>query len=68
MHGKTNVLQNSRSTEVTQDTLPPENPLELLINEAFQGLRHEGVDVGPSQVVGEEEILNDMPSSYDRLF
>ncbi|XP_060200677.1 uncharacterized protein LOC132628944 [Lycium barbarum] len=66
MHGEMNVLHNSRNREVTQDVPPTENPVELLINEAFGGLRHEGVDVGPSQVVGEEEMLHDMPASNNK--
>lgn len=45
MHGKTNVLQNSKSTEVIQDTIPSENPVELFISEAFQGLRQKDIDV-----------------------
>ena len=48
IHGESNVLPNSINIEVIQDTLPPENPIELLINEAFGSLRHDGVDVGPS--------------------
>ncbi|KAK6791118.1 hypothetical protein RDI58_010199 [Solanum bulbocastanum] len=43
-----NVFPNSRNIETTQATPPIENPIELLVNEAFGGLRHEGVDVGPS--------------------
>ncbi|KAK4375408.1 hypothetical protein RND71_006085 [Anisodus tanguticus] len=66
MHGESNVLQNFRNIEVTRDTVPPENPVEYLINEAFQGLRDEGMDVDPSQVVGEEEMLNDMSASNNR--
>ncbi|XP_060182958.1 uncharacterized protein LOC132612901 [Lycium barbarum] len=66
MHGEMNVLHNSRNREVTQDVPPTENPVELLINEAFGGLRHEGVDVGPSQVVGEEEMLHDIPASNNK--
>ncbi|XP_019232529.1 PREDICTED: uncharacterized protein LOC109213219 [Nicotiana attenuata] len=68
LHGETEVLENSRSTEVIPDALPPENSMELLINEAFPDLRHEGIDAGPSQVVGEEEILNDLPSSNNKEF
>ncbi|KAF3618119.1 40S ribosomal protein S13 [Capsicum annuum] len=44
MHGELNVLPNSRNTKVIQDAPPFENPIELLINEAFGGLRHECVD------------------------
>ncbi|XP_049389030.1 uncharacterized protein LOC125853389 [Solanum stenotomum] len=62
MHGEMNVLPNSRNTETTQATPPTENPIELLVNEAFGGLRHEGVDVGPSPVVEEEETLHDTPA------
>ncbi|KAK6791483.1 hypothetical protein RDI58_010564 [Solanum bulbocastanum] len=54
-----NVFPNSRNIETTQATPPIENPIELLVNEAFGGLRHEGVDVGPSLVVEEEEMLHD---------
>ncbi|KAK6795293.1 hypothetical protein RDI58_008746 [Solanum bulbocastanum] len=61
MHGETTVLQNSESRDVTQDTPPPKNPVELLINEAFYGFRRESVEA-----VAEEEILNDMPLSYDK--
>ncbi|XP_059292742.1 uncharacterized protein LOC132046198 [Lycium ferocissimum] len=68
MHGEMNVLHNSRDIEVAQDAPPMENPVELLINEAFGGLRHEGVDVGPSQVMGEEEMLHDMPASNNQDF
>ncbi|XP_069153102.1 uncharacterized protein [Solanum lycopersicum] len=68
MHGETSVLQNSKSREFTQDTLPPKNPVELLINEAFHGFRQERFDVGPSQIVAEEEILKDIPTSYDKDF
>ncbi|PHT66349.1 hypothetical protein T459_30774 [Capsicum annuum] len=63
MQGKINVLPNSRNIEVTQDAPPFENPIELLINEAFEALRHEGVDAGPSQVEGEEETLHDFSDS-----
>ncbi|KAK6792914.1 hypothetical protein RDI58_011995 [Solanum bulbocastanum] len=54
-----NVFPNSRNIETTQATPPIENPIELLVNEAFGGLRHEGVDVGPSLVVEEEETLHE---------
>ncbi|KAK6803685.1 hypothetical protein RDI58_001469 [Solanum bulbocastanum] len=57
-----NVFPNSRNIETTRATPPIENPIELLVNEAFGGLRHEGVDVGPSLVVEEEETLHDMPA------
>ncbi|KAK6778393.1 hypothetical protein RDI58_025111 [Solanum bulbocastanum] len=57
-----NVFPNSRNIETTRATPPIENPIELLVNEAFGGLRHEGVDVGPSPVVEEEETLHDMPA------
>lgn len=39
IHGERNVLANSKNIEVIQNTLPPENPVELLINEVFGGLR-----------------------------
>ncbi|XP_009776215.2 uncharacterized protein [Nicotiana sylvestris] len=68
MHGEMNVLHNYENVEVTQDALPIENPVELLINEAFGGIRHEDVDVGPSQVVGEEEMIHDMPTSNNKDF
>lgn len=60
------MLENSRSTEVITDALPHKNPMKLLINEAFPGLRHKDIDADPSQVVGEEEILNDLPSSNNK--
>ncbi|KAH0713018.1 hypothetical protein KY289_008977 [Solanum tuberosum] len=56
------VFPNSRNVETTQATPPIENPIELLVNEAFGGLRHEGVDVGPSPVMEEEETLHDTPA------
>lgn len=62
------MLQNSESREVTQDTPPPKNPVELLINEACHGFRRESIDVGPLQVVAEEEILNDMPLHMTKNF
>ncbi|XP_070029645.1 uncharacterized protein [Nicotiana sylvestris] len=68
IHGERNILPNSINIEVIQDTLPSENPVELLINEAFGGLRHDGVDVGPSQVAGGEERLNNEPASNDKDF
>ncbi|XP_059284728.1 uncharacterized protein LOC132038023 [Lycium ferocissimum] len=61
-----NVLHNSRNREVTQDAPAIENPVELSINEVFGGLMQEGVDVGPSHVVGEEEMLHDMPASNNK--
>ncbi|XP_009797948.1 uncharacterized protein [Nicotiana sylvestris] len=66
-HGEINVLQNFNNIDVTQDTLLPENRVDLLINEAFQGLRHEGIDVGSSQA-GRKEVLNDMPASNSKDF
>ncbi|KAM3200531.1 hypothetical protein P3L10_032893 [Capsicum annuum] len=63
MHGEMNVLPNSRNIEIIQDAQPFENPIELLINEAFWGLRHEGVDVDSSKEVGDEEILHDLSDS-----
>ena len=68
MHGETSALQNSKSKEFTQDTLPPKNPVELLINEAFHGFRQESFDVDLSQVVAEDEILKDILTSYDKDF
>ncbi|XP_060210987.1 uncharacterized protein LOC132638006 [Lycium barbarum] len=68
MQGETDLLQNSGNIEIIPDTLPPENPIELLINEAFQGSRHKHIYVGPSQVVGEEEMLNDTPSNNKDFF
>ncbi|KAK6789582.1 hypothetical protein RDI58_013382 [Solanum bulbocastanum] len=44
-----NVFPNSRNIETTRATPPIENPIGLLINEAFGGLRHESVDVDGSQ-------------------
>ncbi|KAM3235265.1 hypothetical protein P3L10_015301 [Capsicum annuum] len=66
MHGELNVLPNSRNIEVIQDAPPFENPIELLINEAFEGLRHESVDAGPSQVAGEEETLDNLSDSNNK--
>lgn len=68
MHGETEVFQNFRNTEVILNTSPPKKPIELLINEVFQDSIHEEIDVGPSHVVGEEEILNDTPSSNNKDF
>ncbi|KAM3301191.1 hypothetical protein P3S67_015692 [Capsicum chacoense] len=42
------------------------NPIELLINQAFGGLSHKDVDVGPSQVAGEEETLHDLFDSNNK--
>ncbi|KAM3303373.1 hypothetical protein P3S67_014403 [Capsicum chacoense] len=58
VQGKIDMFPNSRNIEATQDAQTFENPIKLLINEAFGGLRHETVDAGPSQVVGEEETLH----------
>ncbi|PHU06684.1 hypothetical protein BC332_23173 [Capsicum chinense] len=66
VHGEIEVLPNSRNIEVTQDAQPFENPIELLINEAFGGLRHETVDAGPLQVAGEEETLHDLFGSNNK--
>ncbi|PHU20081.1 hypothetical protein BC332_11232 [Capsicum chinense] len=66
MHGELNVLPNSRNIEVIQDAPPFVNPIDLLINEAFGGLRHEGVNTGPSQVAGEEETLHDLFDSNNK--
>ncbi|KAM3325369.1 putative protein isoform X1 [Capsicum chacoense] len=68
IHGESNVLNNSPNVVVTHDILPPNNLIELLINEAFQGLRHEGMDASPSQVAGEEGISNDTPASNNTDF
>ncbi|KAF3655919.1 hypothetical protein FXO38_14450 [Capsicum annuum] len=68
IHGESNVLNNSPNVVVTHDILPPNNPVELLINEAFQGLRHEGTDASASQVAGEEGISNDTPASNNTDF
>ncbi|KAF3643155.1 hypothetical protein FXO38_04173 [Capsicum annuum] len=66
MHGKMNVLRNFRNIEIAQDAPPFENPIELLINEASRGLRHETVDARPTQVVGEEETLHDFSGSNNQ--
>ncbi|XP_070019575.1 uncharacterized protein [Nicotiana sylvestris] len=67
-HGEINVLQNFNNIEVTQDTLLAENPMDLLINEAFQGLRHESIDVCSSLAEREEEMINDMPVPNSKDF
>ncbi|PHT72046.1 hypothetical protein T459_22831 [Capsicum annuum] len=62
-------VQSPSRIQVTQDAQPFENPIELLINEAFGGLRHETVDAGPLQVAGEEETLHDLfGSNYKDYF
>ncbi|XP_047259306.1 uncharacterized protein LOC124891639 [Capsicum annuum] len=66
MHGELNVLPNSRNIEVIQDAPPFVNLIDLLINEVFGGLRHEGVNTGPSQVAGEEETLHDLSDSNNK--
>ncbi|PHU00761.1 hypothetical protein BC332_30548 [Capsicum chinense] len=57
------MVGSDLNIEVIQDAQPFENPIELLINEAFWGLRHEGVDVDSSKEVGDEEILHDLSDS-----
>ncbi|PHT33867.1 hypothetical protein CQW23_25667 [Capsicum baccatum] len=66
VHREIDVLPNSKNIEVTQDAQPFENPIELLINEVFGDLRHEAVDAGTSQVVGEEETLHDLSGSNSK--
>ncbi|XP_047257200.1 uncharacterized protein LOC107851877 isoform X1 [Capsicum annuum] len=66
MYEEMNVLPNSKNIKVAQDAPPFENPIELLINEAFGGLRNEAVDVGPSEVAGEEETLHDFSGSNNQ--
>ncbi|PHT34672.1 hypothetical protein CQW23_26472 [Capsicum baccatum] len=66
VHGEIDVLPNSRDIEVTQYAQPFETSIELLINEAFRGLRHEVVDAGPSQVAGEGETLHDLSGSNNK--
>ncbi|KAM3360589.1 hypothetical protein P3S68_015443 [Capsicum galapagoense] len=66
MHGEMNVLPNSKNIEVAQDALPFENSIELLINEAFGGLRHDTIDTGPSQVAGEQETLHNFSGSNNQ--
>ncbi|KAF3629777.1 hypothetical protein FXO38_27516 [Capsicum annuum] len=66
VHGEINVLPNSKNIEVTQDAQPFENPIELFINEALGGLRHDTVDASPSQVAGEEETLHDLSGSNNK--
>ncbi|KAM3359181.1 hypothetical protein P3S68_022114 [Capsicum galapagoense] len=68
MHGESNVVNNSPNLEAIHDILPSSNPIELLINEAFQGLRHESININSSQVDGEEEMSNDMPASNNTDF
>ena len=38
-HGETNVMHSYSNMEYTQDSICPENPMELLVNEAFGDLR-----------------------------
>ncbi|KAM3248598.1 hypothetical protein P3L10_010367 [Capsicum annuum] len=66
MHRKINVLPNFRNIEVNQDAPPFENPIELLINEAFRGLQRMGIDAGLSQEAGEEEILYNLAGSTNK--
>ncbi|XP_075111448.1 uncharacterized protein LOC142181800 [Nicotiana tabacum] len=60
LHGEINVLQNSGNVEVTQDAPPPENPIELLSNEAFRGIGHEGVDEA-------KNTINKLCLYYDKI-
>ena len=41
LHGEKNVFQSYSQVQFTQDSIRPENPIELLVNEAFRDLRHE---------------------------
>ncbi|PHT63561.1 hypothetical protein T459_32570 [Capsicum annuum] len=59
-------LDELKNIKVIQDAPPFVNPIDLLINEAFGGLRHEGVNTGPSQVAGEEETLHDLSDSNNK--
>ncbi|KAM3217375.1 hypothetical protein P3L10_026818 [Capsicum annuum] len=66
MHGELNIFPNSRNIEVIQDAPHFVNPIDLLINEAFGGLKQEGVNTGLSQVAGEEETLHDLSYSNNK--
>ena len=66
LHGEKNLFQSYSNTEFIRDSTRHENPIELLVNEAFGDLRHEGTHRGSSR---EEEMSNDgFHSSYSHFF
>ncbi|XP_028184582.1 uncharacterized protein LOC114371312 [Glycine soja] len=62
LHGEKQALESSQVEDVFQDSgVQPQNPMEMMINDAFEQYRQHDPNVGASQPLNEDEIVNDEP-------
>ncbi|WVZ13620.1 hypothetical protein V8G54_011186 [Vigna mungo] len=58
----------SRNEDESEETFHFENPMETMINEAFGHYRQEGTNIGRSQPLGEDDVINERPRENHNEF
>ncbi|WVZ15069.1 hypothetical protein V8G54_012635 [Vigna mungo] len=65
---KNYVIWNFHGEKQTKDISRNENPMEAMINEAFEHYRQEGINIARSQPVGVNDVLNERPRENHNEF
>ncbi|XP_052732446.1 uncharacterized protein LOC128196244 [Vigna angularis] len=68
LHGERQRQDISRNEDESQETFHFENPMETMINEAFGHYRQEGTNIGRSQPLGEDDVINERPRENHNEF
>ncbi|WVZ02274.1 hypothetical protein V8G54_023080 [Vigna mungo] len=70
LHGEKQTKDIPRNEDDIQETFHSENPMETMINEAFEHYRQrqEGTNIGSSQPVGVNNVLNERPRENHNEF
>ncbi|WVZ03365.1 hypothetical protein V8G54_024171 [Vigna mungo] len=68
LHGERQIQDISRNEDESQETFHYENPMETMINEAFGHYRQEGTNIGISQPLGEDDVINERPRENHNEF
>jgi len=59
LHGEKKASESSQMEDVLQEHVHPQDPMEMMINDAFEHCKQQDTNVGVSQPLGSDEILNE---------
>ncbi|XP_027931110.1 uncharacterized protein LOC114187160 isoform X1 [Vigna unguiculata] len=68
LHGEKQIEDISSNEDDIQEAFHYENPMETMINEAFGHYRQEGTNLGKTQPLGVDDVLNERPKEYHNEF
>ncbi|WVY90750.1 hypothetical protein V8G54_036264 [Vigna mungo] len=68
LHGEKQTKDIPKNEDDIQETFHSENPMETMINEAFGHYRQECTNIGSSQPVGVNNVLNERPRENHNEF